>query len=155
MVSPLFKNLNSVGRQRIPEPINMRLRLQRMERPLPWSPDLLDQIFLSLRQEQLQCYPDPLPFYQGLSKFLSVSEENLLATSGIDEAIRSLLTLNCVPGDKITVTAPGYAMYGVYAKIFGVKVKEIHYSTNEFLTPENLIDQINRDSKILFLANQS
>jgi len=60
-----------------------------------------------------------------------------------------------VPGDKITVTAPGYAMYGVYAKIFGVKVKEIHYSTNEFLTPENLIDQINRDSKILFLANPS
>jgi histidinol-phosphate aminotransferase len=155
MVNSAFKNLSRTNRHRVPEPNNLYLRLQRMERPVSWSQDLLDQIFLSLRQEQLQHYPDPLPFYRKLSAFLNVEEGNLLLTSGIDEAIRSLLTLYCETDDTITVTAPGYAMYGVYSEMFSVHVNAIHYRPGEFLTPENLIDQISDDSKILFLANPS
>ncbi|MGY9004075.1 MAG: aminotransferase class I/II-fold pyridoxal phosphate-dependent enzyme, partial [Rhodospirillales bacterium] len=126
-----------------------------MERPVSWPPELLDKIYASAPADTLQQYPDPQPFYQELAAFLNVKPEELLFTSGIDEAIRSILMLYCEPGDGIVVTAPGYAMYQVYSQIFQINMTPVHFSPDYFLPPEELLLKIPDGTKAVFLANPS
>jgi len=55
---------------------------------------------------RLQRYPDPGPLYQKLTGFLNIAEENLVVTLGIDEPIRTLITLTCNRGSTITTPSP-------------------------------------------------
>jgi histidinol-phosphate aminotransferase len=126
-----------------------------MERPVSWTPELLEKIYASVPADTLQQYPDPNLFYKTLAVFLNIKPEELLLTSGIDEAIRSILTLYCEPGDDIVVTAPGYAMYKVYSQIFQLNMTPIHFSPEHFLSPEEIVLKIPDGAKIIFLANPS
>lgn len=131
------------------------MRLQRLEKPENWSSALLEKIYSTIPDTLLQRYPDSGPFYAKLSKFVGVPEENIVVTSGIDEPIKSLITLCCAPGDTISVTWPGYAMYDVYARMFGVDLMPIIYDPYKFMTPDELIEKIPATTKILFLPNPS
>jgi histidinol-phosphate aminotransferase len=150
-----FKHLAGINRHRVAEPEDVAMRLQRMERPEAWPTSLLDHIYSTIPIDLLQRYPDPLPFYHKLATFLDVPVNSIVLTSGVDEAIRSILTLCCEPGDKIVVTAPGYAMYDVYAKIFGVHIHPIHFDAEHFMSPDEVIARIPHDVKVVFLANPS
>ncbi|CCQ75498.1 histidinol-phosphate transaminase [Magnetospira sp. QH-2] len=147
-----FAHLSSLARPRIAEPDNVRLRLQRNEKPDSWSPDLLAEIFNSIPDVLVSRYPDPSEFQARLAQFLGVAEGQIVVTSGIDEAIRTLMLLNCGSGDRVAY-ATGYAMYDVYSKIFGIDPVRIEYRPGEFLTPEALCDQIPENTKVLFLPN--
>jgi len=131
------------------------MRLQRNEKPDDWGDELYELVFANAPELHLQRYPDPAPFYEKLSRFLNVPQENLVVTSGIDEPIRTLVTLCCDPGDTIIAPSPSYAMYNVYAKIHGVNVNPIAFQPGEFLPPEALGEAIDALSRILFLPNPS
>lgn len=150
-----FQHLYNSPRPRIAEDDNVTMRLQRNEKPDDWGNDLYELIFANAPELRLQQYPDPLRFYQKLSQFLNVPQENLVITSGIDEPIRTLMTLCCDPGNIITAPSPSYAMYSVYAKMHGVKVNPIAFQPGEFMSPEFLAGNIDASSRILFLPNPS
>lgn len=150
-----FQRLYEFSRPRIPEPDNVTIRLQRNEKPDDWGNDFYELIFANTPGLRLQRYPDPVPFYGKLSRFLKVPQENLVVTSGIDEPIRTLMTLCCEPGSSIIAPSPSYAMYEVYAKMHGVKVNPIAFQPGEFLPPETLAENIDASSRILFLPNPS
>ena len=149
-----FKTLNDAKRIRKPQPDNITLRLQRNEKVDNWPEDLLEKIYGSMPDNMLQQYPEASPFYNKLSQFLDVGEEKLLVASGIDEPIKSLLLLCCDAGDKIVYT-PGYAMYEVYSRMFGVDTVSIEYNPARFTGPEGVIEKTPDDAKILFLPNPS
>lgn len=144
-----------MARPRIDEPENTVLRLSRNEKPDDWEPEIRDLIFGSLAMIKLQRYPDPVSFYEKLSAFLQIPQEQIIVTSGIDEPIRSLMLLCCDPGDTVCAPGPTYAMYGVYAEMLGLHLHNIPLSAGRYLSVEELIEQIDTSSKILFLPNPS
>ena len=150
-----FQHLYEIERVRIPQPENVSMRLQRLEKPNNWSSDLLNKIYRSIPDELLNQYPDNFDFYHQLSEFIGVPVENIVVTSGIDEPIKSLMTLCCYPGDKIAVTWPGYAMYDVYARIFDVKLSPVIYDPYTPMSAQEFLSKVPTDAKILFLPNPS
>ena len=152
-----FRHLYDLPRIRVaePDPGSQVMRLNRNEKPDNWPKELLDRIYSSIPENLLQRYPDQGPFYAKLSKFLGVPEHSLLITSGVDEAIRGIITLCCEPGDTFAVPWPGYAMYDVYARMFDCRLSPIIYTTDRFMGPEELCARVPAGSKVLFLPNPS
>ena len=150
-----FQHLHDFSRPRIAEADNVTMRLQRNEKPDDWGHELYDLIFANAPELHMQRYPDPMAFYEKLSRFLNVPEENLVVTSGIDEAIRTLMTLCCNEGDSITAPSPSYLMYAVYAEMHGVRFDPITFQPGEFMPPETLAENIDATSRILFLPKPS
>ena len=129
--------------------------LQRNEKPDNWPKDLQDRIFGTIPDDLLQRYPDPTEVYAKLAGFLGIPEKNLLLTSGIEEAIRVILTLACEPGDTFAVPWPTYAMYRVNGNILNLNLAPITYTPEHFTTPTELCSGLPRDTKVLFLPNPS
>ena len=149
-----FKNLYDVERTRKPVNKTVKMRLQRNEKPDNWPPEFLKEIYSSFPDYMLQQYPNPNLFYEKLARFLGVPEDKVLVASGIDESIKSLLLLCCDSGDKIVYT-PGYAMYEVYARIFGIDPIAIEYDPTRFTGPQDIIEKTPKDAKALFIPNPS
>jgi len=148
-----YQHLYDLHRARIKEPDNIVMRLHRLEKPEPWSGEVLDKIFKTFPEQKFQQYPNFDLYYSQLSQFIGVPEDRFVITSGIDETIKSLMTLCCEPGDKVAVTWPGYAMYEVYAKIFGVELVRIICEPEHFMLPDRLIENLSTKTKVLFLPN--
>lgn len=151
-----YRHLYELRRLRIPEHRQGpgSLRLHRNEKPDSWPKDLLDRIFSSVPDNLLQRYPDAGPFYDKLSQFLGMPTDKVLVTSGIDEAIRTVLTLCCEPGDTF-VSTPGYAMYEVYARIFNLNLVQVLYTPERFTTPAEFCSKIPENAQVVFLPNPS
>lgn len=150
-----FKHLKNFARIRIEESPNITMRLQRNEKPEDWGRDFYELLTADAPGMRLQRYPDPGPLYQKLTGFLNISEENLVVTSGIDEPIRTLITLTCNRGSTITAPSPTYVMYEVYAKIHSIKFNAITFQPGVFLPPQVLLETIDSSSQIMFLPNPS
>jgi histidinol-phosphate/aromatic aminotransferase/cobyric acid decarboxylase-like protein len=129
--------------------------LHRNEKIDNWPKELYEEIFGDLPDNFLQCYPNHRPFYERLSKFVGVPENRFVVTSGIDEAAKTLLTLNCAPGDNYAAVWPGYAMYKVYGEMLGAKMAPINYDPYNYLSPEALLESLPKNCKLLFLPNPS
>lgn len=140
---------------RVPESKAVVMRLQRNEKPTDWPKSFLDSIHASFPSNILQRYPDPSLFYKRLSDFLGVGEDNIVVASGIDELIKTLITLCCAPGDTISVVTPGYAMYTIYPRLLGIDVAPIVYDPEQFTNPVKLMAKVPGDCKILFLPTPS
>ena len=150
-----YQHLYDLERLRVPEPEDgpEMMRLQRGEKPNDWPKDLLDQIFGTIPDNLLQRYPNPSLVYQKLAEFVGVPENHLLLTSGIEEAIRSIMMLSCEPGDVFSVPWPCYAMYDVCGRIFGLDMAPITYTPDRFVTPGELHEMVPEGAKVLFLPN--
>jgi histidinol-phosphate aminotransferase len=151
-----FRHLYDLKRVRIPERTDgpASLRLHRNEKPNNWPKDLLERIFASVPDHVLQRYPDAGLFYAKLAGFLGVPVANVLVTSGIEEPIRTILTLCCEPGDTF-VSTPGYAMYEVYGRIFGLRLEQITYVPDRFMAASEFCARVPPGTKVVFLPNPS
>jgi histidinol-phosphate aminotransferase len=148
-----FQHLRNLNRNRIPEPSNIRMRLHRNERPESWPSDFLALVRSTSPDHIFERYPDPTIFHEKLAAFVGVIPDQLLITSGIDEQLKTLIMLACGEGDEICVPWPSYAMYKVYADVFGAGFKPIPYFPDEKVTPKNIIDALTPKTRILFLPN--
>lgn len=157
MILKKNEHLKNLARVRVPQSDTHTgvLRLNRNEKPDDWPDDLLEKIFGSVPNNILQRYPDVDPLYSKLAEFVGVETDSILLTSGIDEAIKNIISLYCDTGDTFAVTWPGYAMYDVYADILGCELAPIIYNPDDFTTPEKLCEQLPEGIKILFLPNPS
>lgn len=152
-VSNKYQHLQEIERRRVPENPNVKLRLQRFEKPNDWDVDFLKRIYDSIPISMLQRYPDCDQFYTTLSEFIEVPEPNIVVTSGIDEAIRNLILLKCDETHPFFTNAPAYAMYQVYAKILKVDCHVFQPLPDQFMTPEKMMSIFPRGVGLVFIAN--
>lgn len=147
-----FRHLAEIERRRIVMPDNVRMRLNRLERPEPWPDDLLRMIEAgaALRLQQYPSYPE---FYDRLSRFFQVPVDQIVVGAGIEEFIRSLFMLCIKPGDKVAFLWPTCAMFEIYARVFGAEVVRIVTDPDADLKSEQLIAKLPGDLKLLILAN--
>jgi histidinol-phosphate aminotransferase len=148
-----FQHLSNLNRKRIPEPPNIRMRLHRNERPESWPSEFVALLGSTIPTHIFERYPDPTILYEKLAAFVGVIPDQLLITSGIDEQVKTLIMLACGEGDEICVPWPSYAMYKVYADIFGAGFKPIPYYPDSIVAPEDIIGAISPRTRILFLPN--
>jgi histidinol-phosphate aminotransferase len=100
-------------------------------------------------------YPDPLQkkLKTKIATLKNVQEDSIFLGNGSDECIDLLFRLFCIPfKDEISAIAPSYGMYGVSAKINGVKLNQILLNDDFSLNVEEIL-KVSRNSKLLFLCS--
>ena len=104
--------------------------------------------------EKMKLYPEMGPFYNKLSNWLKVNEDEIYITEGVSGAIKALIETLTLPGvNNIVFPYPTFALYPVYCEMFDVKSKFIDYKNNYELNFAQLIAAINKDTSIVFLPN--
>lgn len=76
-------------------------------------------------------YPECPSFYIKLGEYLGVKTDRLLLTPGSDGAIRSVFETFIDPGDVVVHTAPTFAMYPVYCRMFGARTVPLDYQATD------------------------
>jgi histidinol-phosphate aminotransferase len=151
-----LSHLKDIRRLRIPEnrDLSRGLRLNRNEKVTGWPKDFLTDVYKSKPDYFLSIYPDLSPLYNKISRHDGIKESNLLLTSGIDGAMKTIWEVYTQPGDRIGVPGPTYAMYYVYSKIYRTKLTEIPYKPDTFEIDRRKLKRfLDSKPKIFFLPN--
>ena len=110
----------------------------------------------SATAEEYNRYPDP---YQHrvkhmLARIKGVKEDKIFLGNGSDEAIDLLIRAFCEPGkDHIIILPPTYGMYKVSADINNVEVREVLLSREYQPRVEEILKEVNEQSKLLFICS--
>ncbi|SHO59744.1 histidinol-phosphate transaminase [Algoriphagus zhangzhouensis] len=100
-------------------------------------------------------YPDP---YQSALKekialIKKVRPSQIFLGNGSDEAIDLLYRAFCRPGiDNVILLPPTYGMYEVSASINDVETRKVSLTSDFQLQPEKIFDQIDSNTKIIFVC---
>ncbi|MFI5346411.1 MAG: pyridoxal phosphate-dependent aminotransferase [Elusimicrobiota bacterium] len=92
-------------------------------------------------------YPECGAVYRKLAKHLGVGADQLLLTAGSDGTIRSVFETFVDPGDVVLHTAPTFAMYPVYSRMFGAETTALEYERTDrgpSLPLSRLLEKIDR-----------
>jgi histidinol-phosphate aminotransferase len=115
------------------------------------------EVLSSIPASALSTYPEAGELYRKLGRWAGVSPDSLLLTPGSDGAIRLVFEAFVEAGDPVVYTSPTFAMYPVYAQMFGAQVHEIEYqrsAAGPYLEAQKIIDILRRiKPKLLCLPN--
>lgn len=104
----------------------------------------------------LNRYPDPfqIELKSMISKIKDISIENIFLGNGSDEAIDIIIRAVCIPElDNIITLSPTYGMYKVCADINDIKTKEISLLEDFSVDINSIIENINTNTKAIFLCS--
>ncbi|EMY3558378.1 histidinol-phosphate transaminase [Flavobacterium psychrophilum] len=101
-------------------------------------------------------YPDPQQ--KKLKGFLSqqnkINENQMLLGNGSDEVLDLVFRAFCEPNvDNVITLPPTYGMYGVLANINAIENKEVLLSANFQPNINEILKNINENTKIIFLCS--
>lgn len=117
-------------------------------------------IFKTLRDfpsKALLGYPDCYILYKKLALQLNVEINELILAAGSDGVIRTVYETFVAPGDSVIYTDPTFAMYAIYAQMFGAQSHVVNYegsADGPMLKAATIIDAIkNVQPKLIGLPN--
>jgi histidinol-phosphate aminotransferase len=133
------------------------LWLDKNENTDPTLATTVKKIADSMPRQVGYCYPDHGPLYKKLADYLKLDPQNIIIDSGSDGLIRTVFEAFVGNGDKVIHTAPTFAMYFVYSKMYGANEITIPYEASKngpVLNTETLIETIKKERpKAVFLPN--
>ncbi|TGM60677.1 pyridoxal phosphate-dependent aminotransferase [Leptospira vanthielii] len=129
------------------------LRLDKNERIIPFSNEQMESLKNMITSEVISGYHELGPVYKKLSKFLGISLDQILLAAGSDLAIKTVFETIIERGDNIVLHSPSYAMYKVYANLFGAEIREVSVSPTWELDIESMLSMVNDKTKIFVLEN--
>ncbi len=133
------------------------LWLDKNENTDPALAEAVRSVVAGLATEPQYTYPEAAPTYAKLAAMLGLGPDSLLFGHGSDGLIRATFEAFVSPGDRIVHTAPTFAMYGVYAKMFGARPVPLAYRPSDDgprLTVDEVIGAIRTHRpRAVFLPN--
>jgi histidinol-phosphate aminotransferase len=81
----------------------------------------------SAGRDAIRTYPDSVSLYKKLARCVGLAPENLTLAAGSDGVIRSVFEAFVNPGDTVLHTHPTFAMYPVYALMYGARAVQMPY----------------------------
>lgn len=129
------------------------LRLDLNENPIGLDEEFIKKVLSDVTPEFVSKYPETLEFTEKLGKFIGAKVNEICLTNGSAEAIRYAIEAFSRPGGKVVSVSPSYAMYEVYAKMYGRVHVPIYYNKNLSFNIENLLDAITVDTDLVILLN--
>jgi histidinol-phosphate aminotransferase len=127
------------------------LRLEKNERLQPFDAHLLEKFKKSIRSECLSGYPELETTYEKLARFIGVDRKQLLLAAGSDLAIKSVYEACVERNDSVILPSPCYAMYEVYANMFGAKIKSVAMNNEWCFDVGEMLSQTDNHTKIFVL----
>lgn len=129
------------------------IRMDLNENPGGLSEEFIHKVLSTITPELVSKYPDQLVFTQKLGKFIGAEVEQICLTNGSAEAVRYVIEAYSRPGGKIVSVTPSYAMYEVYANMYGRRHIPVHYNENLTFNVDNIINEIKPDVDLLIVLN--
>jgi histidinol-phosphate aminotransferase len=115
------------------------------------------EVVTRLDPKALSTYPESGRFYLKLANHLAVGADHLVMAAGSDGVIRSVFEAFISPGDRVLHTSPTFAMYPVYARMYGADASTLEYqsgATGPTLSLETVLSGIaNVRPKLVCLPN--
>ena len=103
----------------------------------------------------LHRYPeiDGSSLREAIAKNFSIDSNRIILGSGSDEILLFAALAFCQDGDEILHANHGFEMYSIVSKVVGAVPKKIKEDVNFNLNIENLIDQTNDATKVIYIAS--
>ncbi len=150
-----FTNPHLINLERIVYQNNRKdyLRLDLNENPGGLPEDFVKEVLEGITPNFISQYPETQEFMDCLSKFLDIEDKSICITNGSSEAIRHTIEAFTSEGGNIVGVTPSYAMYEVYAKMYGRQFTRVHYHDDLTVTAADIISYLNPDVQLLILLN--
>lgn len=134
---------------------SVRFKLDANESPYDLPEELKEELLISLKNINLNRYPDPSckTLRKLIAKKEGVEEGQVIFGNGSDELIYLLLI--CLKnGALITYPDPGFSMYSIAGKIFGKELLPYKLSEYDFSIDENYFELVMmKEPHLCFIAN--
>ena len=129
------------------------IRMDLNENPGGLPDNFIHNVLATISPELISKYPEQLSFTQKLGKFIGAEVEQICLTNGSAEAIRYVIEAYSRPGGKIVSVTPSYAMYEVYAEMYGRQHIPVCYYEDLTFDVNSIIDKIKPDVDLLIVLN--
>ena len=111
------------------------------------------EVHEALDSSLLTTYPVRDELHRQLCEKLRQDEDRVLVTPGSDAATKALYHAYVRPGDRVVMLAPSYAMYAVYARMFGAEAVQVDFDRDLSIDAGRLIESIVPGTRLVLLAN--
>lgn len=101
----------------------------------------------------ISIYPEQTAARRGLAAAFRVPAERLLLTNGTDEALHLITNTFVEKRDTVLLVEPTFAMYRFYSELAGARIKALRYSETMKFPMAEVLQELKRGPKVLFLAN--
>ena len=132
------------------------IKLDAMENPYGWPPEMVEQWLDILRRVELNRYPDPAAssLKQRLRNAMQVpADAEILLGNGSDEIIQMVLLALATPQRTVLSVEPGFVMYHMIASFTGMQYVGVPLKADFSLDTDAVLDAIARHQPaIVFLA---
>lgn len=129
------------------------LRLDLNENPGGLPEEFINKVLSGVTPNFISQYPETKRFIDCLASFLDIEDKNICITNGSSEAIRHTVEAFTSEGGSIVGVTPSYAMYEVYAKMYGRQFIRVPYHDDLTVTASDIISYLNPDIQLLILLN--
>ena len=109
---------------------------------------------LSAKKDNISKYPDSnsVALKKEISKKFNCKINKIICGAGSDEIIQMICQLYLNPSDEVIVPEYSFLMYRIYSRIVGAKVVLVKEKKFK-ISITNIIQKVNRKTKVVFLAN--
>lgn len=128
------------------------LRLDFNENTVGCSPRVLDRL-RRIQAEDLARYPEREPVEAVAASYLGVSPQELLLTSGVDEAIHLLCEAYLEADDEAFIVVPTFSMYQIFAAATGARVIQIPAGEGFAFPTAAILSRLTPQTRVIVLAN--
>ena len=132
------------------------IKLDAMENPYAWPPEMVNQWLETLRQAELNRYPDPAArvLKDRLRAAMTVpTGADILLGNGSDEIIQMVLLALAGPQHTVLSVEPGFVMYHMIATFAGMDYVGISLKNDFSLDRDAMLEAIaEHQPAIVFLA---
>ena len=148
------QSLKKVNRtSNIEDRSHYNLRLDRNEKILPFKYSYKKKFARYINNLDLNLYPNLELTYKKLSKYIKLNKRNILITEGVSGGIKNILdSISINKKTEIIVPNPSFALYKIYSKIYGLKVKTYNYDNNFNLKVDDIFKLVSNNTSIVFLT---
>lgn len=129
------------------------LRLDLNENPGGLPDAFIKRVLSQVTPEFLSKYPETSKFTEALAQFLGIDCSHICMVNGSAEGIRYMIETFTSDGGKIVGVAPTYAMYEVYAKMYGRIFVPVPYTYDLNMPVGRILDYMTPDTQLLILVN--
>jgi len=132
------------------------IKLDAMENPYGWPPEMVNQWLQTLRQTELNRYPDPAArdLKDRIRTAMAVPEDaEILLGNGSDEIIQMVLLALAGPQHTVLSVEPGFVMYHMIATFAGMQYVGVPLHADFSLDQDAVLAAIaDHQPAIVFLA---
>lgn len=129
------------------------LRLDLNENPGGLPQEFIDEVLSNVDARFVSEYPETLEFTEALAKYLGTDIDHICLVNGSSEGIRYIIDAFTSVNGKIVGVTPTYAMFEVYAKMYGRNFIPVSYTDNLDMPIERILNKMTKDVELLILVN--